>query len=136
MLAETTPTTEKFFDGMLHVYDVTLQSALRHRVLMMFSFIVVLGATLYMFVKIPKGFIPDQDTDQLTVITEAAQGTSYYQMVGYEQQIAQSVAADPNVDSLMASVGGATASQLGGPNYGQLVVHLKHRNQRKLGVNE
>ena len=57
--------TEKFFDGMLHVYDVTLQSALRHRVLMMLSFVVVLGATLYMFVKIPKGFIPDQDTDQL-----------------------------------------------------------------------
>ncbi len=58
--------TEKFFDGMLHVYDVTLQLALRHRVLMMLSFVVVLGATLYMFVKIPKGFIPDQDTDQLT----------------------------------------------------------------------
>ena len=58
-----------------------LQMALRHRVLMMLSFVVVLGATLYMFVNIPKGFIPDQDTDQLTVITEAAQGTSYYQMV-------------------------------------------------------
>ena len=44
---------------------------------------------MYMFVTIPKGFIPDQDTDQLQVITEAAQGTSYYQMVEYEQQIAQ-----------------------------------------------
>src|SRR5664279_2384910 len=128
--------TEKFFDGMLHAYDVTLRLALRHRVLMMLSFVLVLGATMYMFVKIPKGFIPDQDTDQLTVITEAAQGTSYYQMVGYEQEIAQAVAADPNVDSLMASVGGATASTLGGPNYGQLVVHLKRRNQRKLGVED
>ena len=103
---------------------------------MMLSFIAVLGATLYMFVKIPKGFIPDQDTDQLTVITEAAQGTSYYQMVGYEQQIAQAVASDPNVESLMASVGGATASSIGGPNYGQLVVHLKRRNERKLGVED
>src|SRR5947199_235304 len=43
--------TEKFFDGMLHVYDVTLQLALRHRVMMMLSFLAVLGATLYMFVK-------------------------------------------------------------------------------------
>src|SRR5450759_4811512 len=92
---------------------------------MMVGFIVVLGATMYMFVKIPKGFI-----------TEAAQGTSYYQMVGYEQEIAQAVAADPNVDSLMASVGGTTSSNLGGPNYGQLVVHLKRRNQRKIGVED
>src|SRR4029434_851958 len=36
----------------------------------------------------------------------------------------------------MARVGGATASSLGGPNYGQLVVHLKHRSERKLGVED
>jgi HAE1 family hydrophobic/amphiphilic exporter-1 len=129
-------TTEKFFDGMLHAYDVTLKMALRHRAWMMVSFVVVLAATGYMFVKIPKGFIPDQDTDQLSVITEAAQGTSYYQMVDYVQQIAKTVADDKNVDSLMASVGGTTASNLGGPNYGQLVVHLKPRVQRPLGVND
>jgi HAE1 family hydrophobic/amphiphilic exporter-1 len=103
---------------------------------MMVSFVLVLAATMYMFVKIPKGFIPDQDTDQLTVITEAAQGTSYYQMVDYEKQIADTVSKDVNVDSLMASVGGTTASNLGGPNYGQLVVHLKPRNQRPLGIND
>jgi HAE1 family hydrophobic/amphiphilic exporter-1 len=128
--------TEKFFEGMLHWYDVTLKLALRQRPLMMVSFVLVLAATMYMFVKIPKGFIPDQDTDQLTVITEAAQGTSYYQMVDYEKQIADTVSKDVNVDSLMASVGGTTASNLGGPNYGQLVVHLKPRNQRPLGIND
>ena len=48
---------------------------------------------MWMFVDIPKGFIPDQDTDQMQVITEAAQGTSYYQMVEYEKQIAQTCAA-------------------------------------------
>ena len=129
-------TTEKFFDGMLHTYDVTLKMALRHKMFMMASFVLVLAATAYMFVTIPKGFIPDQDTDQLSVITEAAQGTSYYQMVNYVQEIAKTVAADKNVDSLMASVGGTTSSNLGGPNYGQLVIHLKARNQRPLGVND
>ena len=129
-------TTEKFFAGMLHAYDVTLKIALRHRFAMMVSFVLVLGATMYMFMKIPKGFIPDQDTDQLTVYTEAAQGTSFYQMVTYEQKIADAVAQDENVDSLSASVGGAVASNLGGPNYGQLVVHLKPRNQRPLGVED
>src|SRR6516162_1589096 len=128
--------TESFFQGMLRVYDVSLQMVLRHRVAMMVSFVLVLAATGYMFVTIPKGFIPDQDTDQLSIITEAQQGTSYYQMVNYEKGIAATVAADPNVESLMASVGGATASSMGGPNYGQLVVHLKRRNDRKLGVED
>src|SRR5215469_15968263 len=57
--------TESFFQGMLRVYDVSLQMVLRHRVAMMVSFVLVLAATGYMLVKIPKGFIPDQDTDQL-----------------------------------------------------------------------
>ncbi len=91
----------------------------------------MLGATIYMFVTIPKGFIPDQDTDQLSMITEAQQGTSFYQMADYQKQIADTVRQNPNVESLMASVGGTTASNLGGPNYGELVIHLKPRNQRK-----
>jgi HAE1 family hydrophobic/amphiphilic exporter-1 len=128
--------TENFFQGMLRVYDVTLQMVLRHKIAMMASFVLVLAATGYMFVKIPKGFIPDQDTDQLHIITEAQQGTSYYQMVDYEQKIADTVANDPNVDALMASVGGATASNMGGPNYGELVIHLKPRAERKLAVND
>ena len=125
--------TERFFEGMLHVYDVSLTWVLRYRPVTMAVSAVVLAATLYMFVTIPKGFIPDQDTDQLQVYTEAAQGTSYYQMVDYEQKIADLVSKDPNVDSLMASVGGTTASNLGGPNYGELVVHLKPRSKRRLG---
>jgi HAE1 family hydrophobic/amphiphilic exporter-1 len=128
--------TERFFDGMLHVYDLSLTWVLRYRPVTMGVSAVVLAATLYMFVTIPKGFIPDQDTDQMQVYTEAAQGTSYYQMVDYEQKIADLVSKDPNVDSLMASVGGTTASNLGGPNYGELVVHLKPRSKRRLGVND
>ena len=49
----------------------------------------VLAATVFMFVNIPKGFIPDQDTDQIYAVTEAAQGTSYYQMAEYQQAIAE-----------------------------------------------
>jgi hydrophobic/amphiphilic exporter-1 (mainly G- bacteria), HAE1 family len=127
-------TTEGFFQWMLRVYDSTLRIALRHRLATMMVSFLVLGATLYMFVAIPKGFIPDQDTDQMHVYTEAAQGTSYYQMVEYERRIAEAVSQDPNVDSLMASVGGAVASNLGGPNYGELVVHLKPRSQREWNV--
>ena len=128
--------TEGFFRGMLRGYEVTLRWVLRYRPVTMAVSALVLVATLYMFVTIPKGFIPDQDTDQLQVYTEAAQGTSYYQMVEYEKQIADTVAKDPNVLSLMASVGGTVASSLGGPNYGELVVHLKPRNERAWDVND
>ena len=65
-------------------YDRTLQIVLRHRPATMAAFVVVLGLTALLFVIVPKGFIPDQDTDQIAVTTEAAQGTAYDQLVEYQ----------------------------------------------------
>src|ERR1700683_49374 len=123
--------TERFFEGMLHAYDRTLQVVLRFRLTTMAVGMAVLVGTAYMFINIPKGFIPDQDTDQLSVITEAAQGTSFYEMAGYQKMVADIVRQNPNVAALMSTVGGTGASTLGGPNYGEMVVRLKPRNQRK-----
>jgi HAE1 family hydrophobic/amphiphilic exporter-1 len=106
--------TERFFDALLHLYDRTLQVVLRHRALTMAASILVLAATMVMFVRIPKGFIPDQDTDQIYAVTEAAQGTSYYQMVEYQKAIADVFRNHKDVLSLMSTVGGASASTLGG----------------------
>src|SRR5712691_1860314 len=128
-------TTEKFFDGMLHVYDRSLRVVLRFRPLTMAVSAVVLVATVYMFVQIPKGFIPDQDTDQLIAITEASQGTSFVQMSQYQKAIADVFHDDENVEAFMSTVGGASASTLGGPNFGQILVRLKPRSERKLLVN-
>ncbi len=128
--------TEKFFEGMLHAYDTTLKMCLRHRPFTMATFVIVLVATIWMFMDIPKGFIPDQDTDQISVITEALQGTSYYQMVQYQLQVADIVRQDPNVEALMSTVGGTAAQTVGGPNFGQLLVRLKPRGDRKEGVSE
>ena len=123
-------TTEKFFDGMLKMYDRSLQWILRHRPLTLVTFFAVLAATVWLFIVIPKGFIPDQDTDQLTITTEAEQGTSFDQMVIYQQKVSEAVLKDRAVDSFVTSVGGANAATLGGPNFGQLVVHLKPRTVR------
>ena len=128
--------TEGFFDGMLRMYDHSLRWVLRHRLVTLASFFVVLAATVALFVIVPKGFVPEQDTDQLAVITEATQGTAFQQMSEYQKQVAEIVAEDPDVDSLVATVGGPAASVLGGPNIGQLVVHLKPRSQRKLLVGD
>src|SRR5580700_4105582 len=128
--------TARFFEALLRVYDYTLQIVLRHRAFTMAASLLVLAGTVFMFVKIPKGFIPDQDTDQIYAVTEAAQGTSYYQMVDYQKRVAEVFRTNPNVQALMSTVGGTSASTLGGPNYGELVVHLKPRSERKLLVNE
>ena len=128
--------TERFFEAMLRGYDRTLQIVLRHRPLTMFASMLGLAATVILFVKIPKGFIPDQDTDQIYAVTEAAQGTSYYQMVEYQQAIADVIRSHKDVLALMSTVGGSSASTLGGPNYGELVVHLKPRGERAELVNQ
>jgi HAE1 family hydrophobic/amphiphilic exporter-1 len=81
-------------------------------------------------VLVPKGFIPDQDTDQIAVTTEAAQGTAYDKLVEYQSKVAEVIRQDPNVAALVSTVGGSAAQTLGGPNLGQIVVHLKPRRER------
>jgi HAE1 family hydrophobic/amphiphilic exporter-1 len=123
--------TERGFDRMLKGYDRTLQIVLKHRPATMLFSGVVLALTALLFVLVPKGFIPEQDTDQISVTTEAAQGTSYAKLVEYQGEVAEIIRQDPNVEGLVSTIGGSAAATLGGPNLGQIVVHLKPRGQRK-----
>jgi HAE1 family hydrophobic/amphiphilic exporter-1 len=132
----TTSWFERGFEWMLNGYDQTLQIVLRHRPATMVAFAVVLVLTAALFILVPKGFIPDQDTDQIAVITEAAQGTSYDALVTYQSQVAEIIRANPNVEGLVSTVGGSAANTLGGPNLGQIVVHLKPRGERKQLAND
>jgi HAE1 family hydrophobic/amphiphilic exporter-1 len=93
-------------------------------------------ATAGLFVVVPKGFIPDQDTDQIQITTEAAQGTSYDKLVEYQGRIADIISRDPNVEGLVSTIGGQAANTLGGPNLGQIVVHLKPRGDRSQLAND
>src|SRR5207244_636040 len=88
------------------------------------------GRLVRLFLVVPKGFIPDQDTDQLSAITEAAQGTSYDKLVEYQGRVADVIRRNENVAALVSTVGGSASATLGGPNLGQLVVHLKPRSDR------
>ncbi len=125
--------TERFFDGLRNIYSTSLDWVLRHRPVMVGVFFAVLVATGYLYVVVPKGFIPDTDNDQLSIMTEAAQGTSYYQMVEYQQRVSDIVRKDPNVDTVMSSCGG---SGWGSANTGRMFVQLKPRRQRQLTVNQ
>jgi HAE1 family hydrophobic/amphiphilic exporter-1 len=107
--------TERWFDSLLRGYDRTLQIVLRHRPATMMASLVVLALTALLFVLVPKGFIPDQDTDQIAVTTEAAQGTSYPKLVEYQSAVADIIRQDPNVEGLVSTIGGSAARRPAGP---------------------
>jgi len=125
-------TAEKAFNFMLRFYEWSLQRVLAHRPVMAGVFVTVLAATVFLFSKVPKGFIPDQDNDQVSVIAEAAQGTSYYQMARYQQRAVEILRSEPNVETVMSSVGGS----MSGAGTARMFVQLKPRAQRSLHVTQ
>jgi HAE1 family hydrophobic/amphiphilic exporter-1 len=124
---------ESVFSGMRSLYAVTLRWTLHHRPVMIGLFFAVLGATAYLYVAVPKGFIPDTDNDNFNVQTEAAQGTSFYQMVTYQERVSQIIAQDPDVESFYSSTGGGF---MGAGATGRIMVNLAPRRQRKATVND
>src|SRR6266581_4339372 len=90
-------------------YDWSLRWVLRRRLVMSFIFLVVLAGSYHLYVVVPKGFIPDQDNDQMYVNTEAAQGTSFKEMVELTQRVSDILRSDPNVESFQAGAGGGSS---------------------------
>ena len=117
-------------DAMNKGYEVTLRWTMKHHVTTMLASVVVLLATIYMFGLIPKGFIPSEDTGQIFVNTEGAQGVSYEQMVRLQQQVAAVVANDGNVESYFSRVGGGGSGESG--NSGRVFIKLKPRSERPM----
>ena len=127
--------TESFFEGMLRVYDRTPRGACCATGPSRWaSSSLVLAATLYMFVMIPKGFIPGPGHRPDAVYTEAAQGTSFQRDGRLRAgRSPTSSAQDPNVDSLHVRAWAAPPPPpWAAPTSAQLVVHLKPRAQRAL----
>ncbi|OLB62236.1 MAG: acriflavine resistance protein B [Acidobacteria bacterium 13_2_20CM_2_66_4] len=123
---------DRAFDAMLAGYERSLRVVLRFRLAMLVVFVVVLAATVRMFSIVPTGFIPDEDRDSMFVNLQAAQGTSFYDMSKWTQQVADIVIRNPYVDSFMASVGGGPGGPGGGggTNNGRLMVQLVPRASR------
>jgi hydrophobic/amphiphilic exporter-1 (mainly G- bacteria), HAE1 family len=104
--------SERFFTGMLRLYDRTLRIALRYRATTMLASAAVLVATIYLFLITPKGFLPDEDTGQIFVFTEGAQGISFDGMVQHQQALNQVVVKMPWVDSFMSTAAGGNAGRI------------------------
>jgi HAE1 family hydrophobic/amphiphilic exporter-1 len=115
--------SERIFDGMLGVYDRTLRVTLKYRATTMLVSAAVLVATIYLFMITPKGFLPDEDTGQIFIFTEGAQGISFDSMVQHQYVLSQVVMKQPWVDSFMSTAAGGNA--------GRIFIRLKPRSTRK-----
>jgi len=127
--------TERIFDGILSLYDHSLQWVLRHRAGTLAFSILILIATGYLFVRIPKGFIPDSDNDQILIQTEAEQGTAFEQMNRYQQTLADIARHDPAVIAFYSGISASNGNFNSGSNFGRMFLHLKPKAERdKLDV--
>lgn len=129
--------TENMFQRLLHAYERSLRWSLRFRPVTLGISVLVLIATVYLFERIPKGFLPSEDSNQIFCVTEAAQGVSHYDLFRYQQAVAEIARKDPNVDRFMSSAGGSGGGGgVGGPNYGRMFLRLVPRSKRKLSADE
>ena len=122
--------TERFFAGMLRVYDWSLRGALRHRFVTFLISLAMLGATLFYFFEIPKGFLSSEDSGGFIGFTQAAQGISVESMREHQHAITEIVRQDPNAQNTMSLAGAGFAGFAG--NTGLMFVHLKPRAERQL----
>ena len=119
---------EHVFDGMQDFYRRTLSASMRHQRLVLLAFGLILAATVVLFVYVPKGFLPNDDTGQLFVFTEADQDIGFDEMARKHNEAARIIREDPNVAGVMAFMGvsGSSATL----NLGRMIVTLKPRSKR------
>jgi len=120
-----------FFEGiqdkLTHVYDLSLQVVLRHKLFTLLASAFLLVGTAYLYVVIPKGFLPSEDIDQFNITTEAAEGVSFDTMVAHQEEINHILLHDSNVAYIISQVGSGRQTL----NQGNITVRLRPREERR-----
>ncbi len=132
--------SEYVFDRFLGLYDWSLKKVLKyHRTTMILS-VVLFAVTVWLLMIVPKGFIPSEDTGQITGITQVAQDASFDNLVQHQQTVANLIRQDPNVDAVNSNIGAGASAGGGGaavaPNSGSLFIRLKPRSARQATADE
>ena len=124
---------EARFTECFHFYRRGLDWVLEHRRMTQWLTLATMVGTVFLYIVIPKGFFPEQDTGMMFGTTEASQDISFAAMVKKQQALAKIVSEDPAV----ASVGSAISSGGGSTvNNGRLFIALKPLSERKVSVDE
>ena len=119
---------ERFFELLLAGYRRTLDVALRFQFVTLMVFFATLACTSYLYVQIPKGFFPTQDTGVLVGLTEAGQDVSFIEMARRQVVAANVIAADPAISAVSSSIGAGLGGQTG--NNGRIWITLKPFEER------
>ncbi len=124
--------SERVFENMIAFYGRTLRYVLRFQPVALLVAVATLGLTIFLYIIIPKGFFPVQDTGVIQGISQASQTISFSAMAERQQQLARVILADPAVESLSSFIGAdGTNTTL---NSGRFSINLKPLNQRDLSA--
>jgi HAE1 family hydrophobic/amphiphilic exporter-1 len=131
--------TESVFDASLRAYDRTLRLSLKYRAATMAMSLLFVAGAAYLFVVVPKGFLPNEDQGRFQVTIEALQGIGFDEMVRYQQEVAAILATDPDIAGFSSSTGfggggGGGAGSSG--NQGRYGIDLKPRAERSRSVDQ
>ena len=126
--------TERFFVGMLNFYEFGLKWVLRHQFFTLLVAVGTLVGTIWLYVIIPKGLLPQQDTGVIVGVTDAAQNISFQAMLERQRIVAEIVRNDPDVQSVASFVGAGSVNAT--INTGRLTIVLKPRQDRRANAEE
>jgi hydrophobic/amphiphilic exporter-1 (mainly G- bacteria), HAE1 family len=125
---------EKAFNWLLGHYETGLKWVLRHQIFMLLVALGTVIATVLLYVIVPKGFFPQQDTGVMFGSTEAGQDVSFATMAKLQDQMARIVLADPAVDRMGSFIGASSGNST--LNNGRMFIALKPLSQRKVRADE
>jgi HAE1 family hydrophobic/amphiphilic exporter-1 len=126
--------TERAFDRLLGAYERGLDRVLRHQFATFCVFLATLALTIMLFLTIPKGFFPQQDTGLITGISEAGQDTSFAAMLHHQEELGAIIGADPAVATYAMAIGsGGSTSTI---NNGRFFITLKPKGERDASADQ
>jgi len=119
-------------DATVAFYRASLDWVLQRQTATLLVTLATLAVTVLLYIAIPKGFFPQQDTGLILAITEAGQDVSFSEMQRLQARVAEAVRADPDVTGVASIVGVTTINPT--PNAGRLAITLRPRNDRRAFV--
>jgi multidrug efflux pump len=126
--------SEEFFDYVIAKYAGGVRFVLRHQTLTLLVTLATFILTVYLYIIVPKGFFPVQDTGVLLAITQAPQSISFSAMGDRQQQLAKVILQDPDVESVSSFIGiDGTNTTL---NSGRIQINLRDREKRKTSATD
>jgi multidrug efflux pump len=126
--------TERAFEGMIAFYGRTLKVVLRFQTITLLVAVTTLLLTVFLYIIIPKGFFPVQDTGVIQGISQAPAAIGFKAMAEKQQELAKVILADPAVDSLSSFIGADGTNTT--TNSGRMSINLKPLDQRKMNASD